>query len=175
MKEYLVKDKQTGFYYVDKNPAHYDDAIEIPEGADCYVGYNGDRQNWKTFHFGRIKNGRVNEIYKNGNEGSYHNSVDELIERGQMIWQRNPVDIDKIAYERGSFPSVDNVNHPSHYASGAIECIDAIESSMTKEAFAGYLKGNVQKYMWRYENKGGVESLQKAQWYLSKLILLQSA
>lgn len=64
----------------------------------------------------------------------------------------------------------DTVNHPSHYASGEIECIDAIESSMTHEAFCGYLKGNVQKYMWRYENKGGLESLEKAQWYLSKLI-----
>lgn len=64
----------------------------------------------------------------------------------------------------------DAVNHPSHYASGEIECIDAIESSMTHEAFCGYLKGNVQKYMWRYENKGGLESLEKAQWYLNKLI-----
>ena len=64
----------------------------------------------------------------------------------------------------------DAVNHPSHYASGEIECIDAIESSMTHEAFCGYLKGNVQKYMWRYENKGGITDLEKAQWYLNKLI-----
>ncbi|MEG1234053.1 MAG: DUF3310 domain-containing protein [Acinetobacter sp.] len=64
----------------------------------------------------------------------------------------------------------DTVNHPSHYASGEIECIDAIESSMTHEAFCGYLKGNVQKYMWRYENKGGITDLEKAQWYLNKLI-----
>ena len=63
----------------------------------------------------------------------------------------------------------DTVNHPSHYA-GEIECIDAIESSMTHEAFCGYLKGNVQKYMWRYENKGGITDLEKAQWYLNKLI-----
>ena len=39
----------------------------------------------------------------------------------------------------------DAVNSPSHYASGEIECIDAIKASMTPEAFAGYLKGNVQK------------------------------
>lgn len=64
----------------------------------------------------------------------------------------------------------DNVNQPSHYNKGGVECIDAIQSSMTHEAFCGYLKGNVQKYMWRYENKGGVESLEKAQWYLNKLI-----
>lgn len=66
----------------------------------------------------------------------------------------------------------DNVNNPEHYNKGGIECIDAIESSMTKEAFAGYLKGNIQKYMWRYEQKGGAESLRKAQWYLNKLVNL---
>lgn len=65
---------------------------------------------------------------------------------------------------------VDNVNHPSHYTNGKIECIDAIESSMSKEAFMGYCKGNIIKYIWRYEHKGGVESLEKARWYLDKLI-----
>ena len=56
----------------------------------------------------------------------------------------------------------DNVNHPSHYAKGGVECIDAIKSSMTPEAFAGFCKGNVIKYVFRYENKGGVQDLQKA-------------
>ncbi|SFU93674.1 DUF3310 domain-containing protein [Xenorhabdus koppenhoeferi] len=65
----------------------------------------------------------------------------------------------------------DNVNHPTHYASGGIECIDAMKSSMTDEAFKGYLKGNVQKYLWRYEKKASpVEDLKKARWYLDKLI-----
>jgi len=64
----------------------------------------------------------------------------------------------------------DPVNSPQHYASGAVECIDAIEASMSVEAFKGFLKGNIQKYVWRYEAKGGVESLQKAQWYLTRLI-----
>jgi len=63
----------------------------------------------------------------------------------------------------------DFVNHPPHYQ-GTIECIDAIEASMSAEAFKGSLKANVMKYVWRYEAKGGVESLQKAQWYLNRLI-----
>lgn len=63
----------------------------------------------------------------------------------------------------------DFVNHPPHYQ-GSIECIDAIEASMSAEAFKGALKANVIKYVWRYEGKGGVESLQKAQWYLTRLI-----
>jgi len=65
----------------------------------------------------------------------------------------------------------DNVNHPSHYTSGDIECIDAIEASMDQKSFCGYLKGNVMKYLWRYELKNNpVEDLKKASWYLNRLI-----
>lgn len=67
-------------------------------------------------------------------------------------------------------PESDPVNHPAHYTQGGIECIEAIEASMSKEAFAGYLKGNMLKYVWRYQHKGGVEDLRKAQWYLNRLI-----
>ena len=64
----------------------------------------------------------------------------------------------------------DMVGAPKHYNSGNIECIEAIEESMSSVAFKGYLKGNCMKYLWRYDYKGKqVEDLQKAQWYLSKL------
>ena len=64
----------------------------------------------------------------------------------------------------------DNVNHPSHYTQGGIECIDAIKASMTFHEFFGYLKGNVIKYLWRYRMKGRAkEDLQKAKWYLNRL------
>jgi hypothetical protein len=64
----------------------------------------------------------------------------------------------------------DMVNSPPHYNTGNVECIVAIQESMTPEAFRGYLKGNIQKYIWRYENKKGLEDLKKAQCYLNKLI-----
>ena len=64
----------------------------------------------------------------------------------------------------------DSVNHPSHYTQGTVECIDAIESSMTPEEFRGYLKGCLMKYIWRYQHKGGMEDLKKARWYLDRLI-----
>lgn len=64
----------------------------------------------------------------------------------------------------------DKVNHPNHYCKGGIECIQAIKASMTKEAFAGYCKGNVMKYIYRYEDKNGVEDLKKARVYLGWLI-----
>lgn len=64
----------------------------------------------------------------------------------------------------------DNVNSPAHYTQGGIECIDAIRASMTAEEFAGFLKGNVIKYLWRYHDKGkAVEDLKKGEWYLNRL------
>lgn len=63
----------------------------------------------------------------------------------------------------------DNVNHPSHYTSGDIECIDAIRAALG-EKFEGFLIGNVIKYCWRHDHKNGLEDLKKAQWYLEKAI-----
>ena len=64
----------------------------------------------------------------------------------------------------------DAVNSPNHYNTGNIECIEAIEESMSSVAFKGYLKGNCMKYLWRYDYKGKqVEDLQKAAWYLQRL------
>ena len=69
---------------------------------------------------------------------------------------------------------VDVVNSPSHYKSGGVEAIEGIEASMEPEAYAGYLKGNIMKYMWRYERKGKpIEDLKKARWYLDRLIGLR--
>ena len=67
----------------------------------------------------------------------------------------------------------DSVNSPSHYTHGSIECIEAIEASMSAEAFKGALKANILKYVWRYENKKGSEDLRKAQWYLDRLIAIR--
>lgn len=64
----------------------------------------------------------------------------------------------------------DNVNHPNHYCQGGIECIKAIEASMTPEEFQGYCKGNVIKYCWRFREKNGLEDLKKAQVYLGWMI-----
>ena len=64
----------------------------------------------------------------------------------------------------------DEVNHPLHYNNGKVECIEAIDAASTKEEFEGYLRGNVLKYVWRFRYKDNVKDLQKAKWYLEKLI-----
>lgn len=63
----------------------------------------------------------------------------------------------------------DIVNHPNHYNSYSREVIDTMQGSTTAEEFRGYLKGNIIKYLTRYQFKNGVEDLKKAQWYLNKL------
>lgn len=68
---------------------------------------------------------------------------------------------------------IDMVTHPPHYTGGSVECIDAIRASMTDEAFEGFLKGQVMKYIWRYEKKRKpLEDLKKADWYLGRLVSL---
>ena len=65
----------------------------------------------------------------------------------------------------------DNVNRPSHYTQGKVECIDAIESAtIGKKGIDAVCVANVIKYLWRYEEKNGLEDIKKAQWYLQKLI-----
>lgn len=65
----------------------------------------------------------------------------------------------------------DLVNSPKHYRMQGVEAIDILEMSMTEEAFQGYLKGNILKYLIRYKHKNKPkEDLEKAKWYLNKLI-----
>jgi hypothetical protein len=63
------------------------------------------------------------------------------------------------------------VENPDHYNTGSIEAIEAIRASMDADQYFGYLKGNVMKYLWRYDYKEKpVEDLRKADWYLNRLI-----
>lgn len=46
---------------------------------------------------------------------------------------------------------------------------------ITKDEFIGFIKGNIFKYVTRYQNKNGVEDLQKAKTYLEELIKFETA
>ena len=59
----------------------------------------------------------------------------------------------------------DQVNRPSHYNHGGIECIDAIRAALGHDGFIAYCRGNVIKYQWRADHKHGGEDLKKAAWY----------
>ena len=68
-------------------------------------------------------------------------------------------------------PNVDMVNHPSHYTQGGIECIDCIKSATVgKVGIESFCVGNAIKYLFRYEEKNGIEDVKKARWYIDRLI-----
>lgn len=65
----------------------------------------------------------------------------------------------------------DLVNHPPHYTHSDIECIDAIRAAVGSESnFMAYCQGTAIKYLWRYRHKGGAEDLNKAIWYLNRMV-----
>ena len=67
----------------------------------------------------------------------------------------------------------DNVNKPSHYTFGKYECIDVLTelcNANNLQGIEGFLYGNVIKYLWRYKHKNGIEDLNKAKWYLERVI-----
>jgi len=68
--------------------------------------------------------------------------------------------------------NVDMVNSPPHYthSDNDIECIDAIRAALGPEGFAAFCRGNVIKYNFRCDHKGGIQDVEKARWYLDKLI-----
>lgn len=71
------------------------------------------------------------------------------------------------------------VEHPSHYTSGGIECIDAMkamlsgyeQAKISTKFYWHFLSGQVLKYLWRWPLKERpLQDLKKARWYLDKLI-----
>jgi len=65
----------------------------------------------------------------------------------------------------------DDVNSPSHYRQGGIECIDAIAVAVNGlSGMEAVCTANAIKYLWRWKLKNGVEDLKKSQWYIAKLI-----
>lgn len=65
----------------------------------------------------------------------------------------------------------EKINHPKHYndlpakclCGRSIECIDIVRHM-------DFSIGNAIKYLWRFENKNGVEDLKKAIWYIEDKI-----
>lgn len=65
----------------------------------------------------------------------------------------------------------DMVNHPQHYTQGGIECIDALKAATVgKRGIEAVCVANVIKYLFRYEEKNGIEDVRKAKWYVERLL-----
>ena len=85
--------------------------------------------------------------------------------------------LEEDSFEKHFIPynkNINNVNHPSHYNKGNIECIDAMVSAYGKDTVSDFCICNAFKYIWRYKYKNGIEDLKKAQWYLNKIVELNN-
>lgn len=80
-------------------------------------------------------------------------------------------------FRKDSNNNHDPVNHPKHYQSNGaicpkcsaeIECIDVTRHM-------NFNLGNAVKYLWRWQEKGGLEDLKKARWYLEDEIKQREA
>ena len=110
----------------------------------------------------------VYERAKNVNNNSLSNIYD--IERNyETIFGKTSETKD----EKDKSKTEDMVNHPSHYTSGGVECIDAITSALSsyEDSVDSWLVGQVIKYLWRAPLKGKYEEdIKKAQFYLNRLV-----
>lgn len=50
----------------------------------------------------------------------------------------------------------DNVNHPSHYNQGGIECFDVIHAAIGADWLRKFMLGNAIKYLFRCEHKRSI-------------------
>lgn len=66
--------------------------------------------------------------------------------------------------------SLDTKVHPKHYTYSKYECIEVLKDILGSDGFKEFCRGNVFKYLWRYNHKNGKEDLLKAKYYLEKLI-----
>lgn len=68
-----------------------------------------------------------------------------------------------------------NPIRPAHYHEGGIDVFAYGKANFTKEEMRGFYKGNIIKYITRYNKKNGVEDLRKAEEYLKQLMELEES
>ena len=119
-----------------------------------------DDESLKNLLTRTIKGVDIYHLYKAG-KFEHYDTVDELMaalyEEPQPETDPRPVD--------------DNVNHPLRYTKGKVECITAIDSAVVgKPPDEAVCVANIFRYLWRYEEKEPVRSLESAEWYLKRLL-----
>lgn len=65
---------------------------------------------------------------------------------------------------------MDNVNHPEHYSQEGHECFDVMQATQPQAYMEGFCICNAFKYLYRHANKGQLEDIKKAKWYIDKYI-----
>lgn len=144
------------FVYVGDNPETWNKVATGCEISDTFVR---DVMTGKT-PLKQVDNPLSDINYKSiSNKGTFPEEKD-----------CGPTNITTSATIEGEQKKVEKVNHPSHYNSKGKETIEVLKDYLSEEEYAGFLKGNILKYIHRYEYKAGLEDLEKAKWYLEELI-----
>lgn len=68
---------------------------------------------------------------------------------------------------------IDNINKPPHYHANGTDVIGFAEAQFSEEEQKGFHRINAIKYITRYDRKNGVEDLNKAKFYIDKLIEME--
>ena len=98
----------------------------------------------------------LTEEYLDEREEGFTKAVEAIIEQGKMkrLAEKSP------RHQVGG----------DHYLKMTPQPIDLLRSWLTPAEYAGFLRGNIIKYLARYKEKGGVRDLEKAKQYLDWLI-----
>lgn len=95
----------------------------------------------------------------------------EFLKKSQEVMEEEAITIpesDTLGFDF-SGPEDDPVNQPSHYKSDSIEVIEVIDE-FVPDPYSYYM-GNVVKYVLRHGKKNNAkQDLEKARWYLNKMI-----
>jgi hypothetical protein len=174
------------------NPSDYVDWAEAPEWAAAWAMDDDGAAFWFE-NVPTLFEDKAGAVWGDNEEGWIEETTDFFF---PVLWFRKSLcirDADEKAFDQmtlaekmgaedyaldeatekafmDALDRADKVHSPSHYNSGNIECIEAIEEALTEEEMRGYFKANCIKYLWRERYKNGLEDLRKAHWYLSRLI-----
>jgi hypothetical protein len=89
---------------------------------------------------------------------------------GSMLGRINDQITDAVTQFKPSNKADDLQVGGDHYKNMGVQPWKAMESWMTPEQFAGFLRGNAIKYLARCDAKGGIDDIKKARHYIDKLV-----
>jgi hypothetical protein len=92
---------------------------------------------------------------------------------GSMLGRINDQITDSVTQSKPFVPSdrADDLQiGGDHYKNMGVQPWKAMESWLTPEQFAGFLRGNAIKYLARCDVKGGLDDIKKARHYIDKLV-----
>ena len=152
-----------------------------PQEAARLMGYEVVEEHMQTHektHADAIENARVHSENSDKLQETLINDDKTLIKGVEIDTVKKEANMDKPLVDQKAKANagkleIDMVNHPAHYTAGNVECIDALESMSVgyQDTVQAALAWQVVKYIWRSPLKGKqLEDLQKAQFYLNRLI-----